>query len=257
MGGMDIQPLGKHSARVKELRKRVRRRVSGEVIVDGIRLVKDCLRWGIEIRELYLSEEVARTPEAQIWVESAGSSFVLDPVMLEAIAPTRHGQGVLAVAEERRWSPWTGSDGVTVFLEGIQDPGNLGAIIRSAAGLGAEAVLLSPGCADPWGSQSVRGSAGSVFRVPVVREVALADAVERIRRGGGAVWATGPDGVPLESWTPSDPLLVLFGAEGRGLSEAARTLAGRSVTIGLDREVESLNVAVAAGILLARLRGLR
>ena len=248
-----MQHLGKSSVRVKGLRRRVRRRAEGEVIIDGAKLLDDLIRWDVGISELYLAAGLSESPEAAPWIAAAEQVFELDAEVLAGVAPTRTPQGVLAVVEEPRWPVWIASDGFGLYLEGIQDPGNLGAIIRSAAGLGAAAVLLAPECADPWGPSAVRGSAGAVFRIPVEREVSLSRAADRLRRHRGELWATGSEGRPLREWKASLPMLLMLGAEGQGLSPEAMAAADGVVTIPLQREVESLNVAVAAGIVLSHL----
>jgi TrmH family RNA methyltransferase len=174
--------------------------------------------------------------------------------IFEGLAPTRHPQGVLAVVPEPASRRWPAASGVGVFLEGLQDPGNLGAIVRSAAALGAAAVLLSEGCADPFHPAAVRGSAGGVFRVALERNAEVADAAARVRAKGGSAWAAEPAGSPFAGWRPRRPALLLLGAEGAGLSEAATRAVDGRVAIPLERDVESLNVAVAAGILLQHLR---
>jgi len=249
-----MEKLGRHGNRLKELRRRVRRRREGEVVVDGRRLIADLVRWEIPIRELYLTPEAAADPQAAVWAEAADSVYEVDETVFADIAPSRTPQGVLAVAEEPRWPRWTAAKGVALWLDGLQDPGNLGAIVRAAAGLGAATVLLSPGCADPFGPAAVRGSAGTVFRMPLARDVTAARAAERLRAVGGEVWATGAEGTPIAQWRPAEPCLILLGAEGSGLAREAVEMADGSVTIPLARDVESLNVAVAAGILLQRLR---
>lgn len=246
--------LGKTSVQVRELRRRIRRRVEGEVIVDGRRLLDDAVRWDLRILELYLAQGMSETAEASAWIEAADRVFELNAEVLSDVAPTRSPQGVLAVVEAPQWPPWPAADGVGVYLEGVQDPGNLGAIIRAAAGLGAAAVLLAPGCADPLGPAAVRGSAGAVFRIPVEREVTLNRATDRLRRQRGDVWATGVGGLELKQWRPARPLLIMMGTEGRGLSKEAIAASQGIVTIPLQRDVESLNVAVATGILLSSLR---
>ena len=150
--------------------------------------------------------------------------------------------------------PWPAREGVALWLDTVQDPGNLGAIVRSAAALGARSVLLSPGSADPFHHAAVRGSAGAVFRLPVTGEVTAARVAERMSEVGGEVWAAGPGGTPIDRWQPSRPLVLMLGAEGAGLSPEALAVATGEVTIPLDREIESLNVAVAAGILLEWLK---
>jgi len=249
-----MQRIGRHSDRVKELRRSVRRRPPGLVVVDGLRLVKDLIRWQVPIRDLYVSEELAEQGAGVDLCLAAESSWVLADSVLEEIAPTRSPQGVLAVVDEPPVEPWPGDRGVALLLEGVQDPGNLGAIVRSAAALGAEAVLLAPGCADPFSPAAVRGSAGAVFRLAPHRELPVEKAVATVRGKGGWVQAAAAGGQPMDRWHPEGPGLVLLGAEGAGLQPDSMALADGRVTIPLEREVESLNVAVAAGILLQHLR---
>jgi len=250
-----MQRLGRHSTRLKELRRRIRRRPEGEVIVDGRRLLADVVRWEVPLLEVYVAAGLAGDPEIEGWAAMAGEAWQVEDDLFAAVAPTRSPQGVLAVVTEPQWPPWRAATGVGVWLDTVQDPGNLGAIVRSAAGLGAAAVLLSSGCADPFAPAAVRGSAGAVLRMPVERDVTASRAADRVRASGGEVWATGATGVDLDDWSPATPTLLLLGAEGRGLDAATVTLADGAVSIPLGRGIESLNVAVAAGILLERLRG--
>jgi TrmH family RNA methyltransferase len=246
-----MERLGRNSVRLKELRARVRERRPGEVVVDGRRLVSDLVRWGVPLLELYVA---AGTEPDPAMVRAALGVWQVEASVFEGLAPTRHPQGVLAVVGEPSGRPWPASSGVAVFLEGLQDPGNLGAIVRSAAALGAAAVLLSEGCADPFHPAAVRGSAGGVFRVALERNAHVVRAVERVRAKGGSAWAADPAGSPLAGWRPRRPVLLLLGAEGAGLSAAATQAVDGRVAIPLERDVESLNVAVAAGILLHHLR---
>lgn len=220
--------------------------------MDGRRLVADLARWGIPLLELYLAADCEPDPAV---ARAALSSWQVEPAVFEGLAPTRHPQGMLAVVPEPAGRGWTAASGVALFLEGVQDPGNLGAIVRSAAGLGAAAVLLSAGCADPFHPAAVRGSAGGVFRIALERGAAVAGAARRVRARGGSVWAADAGGTPLSGWRPRRPTLVLLGTEGAGLGEATLKAAEGRVAIPLEREIESLNVAVAAGILLQHLRG--
>ncbi len=250
-----IQRLGRSSPLLKELRRRAHHRRPGEVVVDGRRLVEDLVRWRVPLRELYLTAELA--PELADWapIATADAVFEVDGAVLAGIAPTRHPQGVLAVVDEPEAGRWP-DGGVTVFVDGVQDPGNLGAIVRAAAALGAGAVLVAPGSADPFHPMAVRGSAGTVFRLAMARDVTPVAAAAKVRAAGGSVWASGAAGVPVNEWEPRPPVLLLLGSEGTGLGEEARGAVDDWVTVPLGREVESLNVAVAAGILLQRLRAL-
>ena len=250
-----FERLGRHGSRVKDLRRWVKNRRNGEVVVDGRRLLSDLVRWDVAIDKLFLTPELVNQATAAPWIASARATFEIEESVLADIAPTRSPQGVLALVEEPRWPKWSAQRGVALWLDRVQDPGNLGAIVRSAAGLGAAAVLLSPDCVDPFGAVPVRGSAGAVFRVPLERGVAAEEVVERVREASGEVWATGAGGRPMADWRPAEPCLLLLGAEGAGLSSEAGDLAEGQVTIPLAREVESLNVAVATGVLLQHLRG--
>ncbi len=250
----EIERLGRHGARVKDLRRRIKHRRGGEVIVEGRRLVDDLVRWGVPISELYLSPDVAAAPETSDLISAAGAAYELEASVLADLAPTRTSQGVLAVAEEPKPSRWHARDGVALWLDRLQDPGNLGAIVRAAAGLGAAAVLLSPDCTDPFGPGAVRGSAGAVFRIPIERGLTAEKVVARVREKGGEIWATGAGGRPVAGWDPIRPCLLLLGAEGAGLSPEASDLADGELTIPLSNGIESLNVAVATGILLQHLR---
>jgi TrmH family RNA methyltransferase len=250
----EIQRLGRHGARLKELRKRVRDRREGEVVVDGRRLVSDLVRWNVPIRELFLAPEMSGDFEAVGWKHAAEVVFEVEGSVLSDIAPTRSPQGVLAVVDEPWRDECSAEGGIVLWLDRVQDPGNLGAIVRSAAGLGASAVLLSPGCTDPFGAAAVRGSAGAAFRIPIEREVSAATAVDRMKRAGGETWATDSLGWKIDRWQPSENCLLLIGAEGSGLDPEVVVLADGTVAIPMSRGVESLNVAVATGILLQHLR---
>jgi len=186
---------------------------------------------------------------------SAGIPAPVDEAF-ERISTTRHPQGILAVVGEPRLPEWTIREGLGLYLEEIQDPSNVGAIIRAAAGLGAEAVWLGEGCADPFSPRAVRASAGAVFRISVESRLPLEDGVDRLHSRGGRVLATGSRGETLHALPRNQPILLLIGNEGAGLSAEALQSADQLVGIRLNRGVESLNVAVATGILLAAFRAI-
>ena len=250
-----MERLGRNSPRIAALRRAVRRRPEGRVVVDGRRLIEDLVRWGVPLEALYLSESAAAGAADWPPVAAAGRCWVVADTVMERTAPTRHPQGVLAVVLEPRPRPWSPGDGVTVLLEAVREPGNVGAVVRAAAGLGAEAVLLGPGCADPFHPAAVRGSAGAVFRIPVHREAGTGAAIRAVREAGGSAWAAAAGGEDARSWRPRPPVLLALGNEGRGLEPATLAAVDGTVGIALAREIESLNVAVAAALLLWRATG--
>jgi len=250
-----ILALGKNSPRVKELRTRIRHRQEREAIIDGRRLLDDVISQGISLRELFVSAS-HRNRIPSRWIEAAGICFEVPDEAFSKITPTRNPQGVLAVVEAPPNKYQDPGEGIILYLETVQDPANIGAIIRSAAALGATAVWLSTGCADAFGPKSIRASAGAVFRIPVERNVTPDEASRRIRDREGSILATASRGRSPNEIETRPPLLLLFGQEGPGLSAGIFELADETVSIEMTRDVESLNIAVAAGILLEKFRNL-
>jgi RNA methyltransferase, TrmH family len=138
----------------------------------------------------------------------------------------------------------------------VQDPGNVGAAIRCAAAFEASAVACSGGCADPFSPRSIRASAGHALRISVLTPATIDDAAALLGPGAHVVAAVGDGGTPLPHWRVRRPLLLVLGNEGHGLPETLLAQAAETVTIPLRGGVESLNVAVTAGILLAAAVGL-
>lgn len=251
-------PLGKHNPRLTRLRRLVRREVPALTVVDGEKIVLDLAAAGVILHELYTTVSAAavlRQSPVRDALPGPDSWHLLTPESLDSIAPTRQSQGILAVVSAPAWQLQPA--GIVVHLDGIQDPGNLGALIRSAAALGAAGVTCSPDSADPFSPRAIRGAAGCSLRFPVVPNVDIEPLAESFRRAGGSVAAAlGKGGQPLREWRPRRPLLLVLGNEGAGVRPPALSACSESITIPLLRGVESLNVAVAAGVVLAFLGGL-
>lgn len=138
----------------------------------------------------------------------------------------------------------------------MQDPANVGAIVRSAEAFGASGVVLTPGCASPYSPKALRASALSALRIPIAAGVEPNDAVAWARRGGARLaGAETRGGEAPSALSGVRPLVLIIGSEGRGISRALETALSFRVTIPLAGRVESLNAAVAAGILLALASG--
>lgn len=252
------QPLGRHNSRLAALRRLVRREDPARTVVDGPKLVLELAAAGVAVQELYV------TPEAEPSLlgcrplralQAAGAWHLVTGEALAAVAPTRQPQGVLAVVGVPAREPEV--RGVWLYLDGIQEPGNLGALVRCAAALGADGVACSADSADPFSPRAVRGAAGWSLRFPVCPAVALEPlAASFLLAGGSVVAALGSGGRTPGDWRPRPPLLLVLGNEGGGLRSAALSICTERVTIPLARGVESLNVAVAAGILLTSIAGL-
>jgi len=249
--------LGRHNPRVLRLRRIAQRQEPDLTVADGLKLAVELAGAGVSIVELFIVperfEEVRKIRDL-VAVCEEGRAYLLDPATASVLAPTRQTQGVLAVVPVP--SVHLRAEGVVVYLDRVQEPGNVGSAIRCAAAFGASGVACSAGCADPFSPRAVRASAGHALLLPVESGAAFEPLAEATRRAGGEVAGTaGRGGVPLARWRPRLPLLLALGNEGQGLSEEIHAACGRRVTVPLSGGVESLNVAVTAGVLLAFLAG--
>lgn len=153
---------------------------------------------------------------------------------------------------QKFWSP---GHRLVLALDGVADPGNLGTILRTADWFGAAGVVLSPGCVDPFNEKVVRSTVGSLFHLPVVSDIHLPDALREARSAGFAVVVADVKGaIALDDWRPPARSLLVLGSESQGVSTAVAELADVAVSIPRHGQAESLNVAVAAGILLQHSR---
>ncbi len=249
--------LGRHNPRVARLRRIIGRQEPELTAVDGLKLTLDLAAAGVPIVELFSVAahlDALRAHPALEEVFRDGRVHLLDPATAAQIAPTRQTQGVLAVVAvpAARLAP----AGVVLYLDRVQDPGNVGGVIRCAAAFGASGVACSTGCADAFSPRAVRASAGQALVFPVQVEAGFAALVEAVRRAGGEVTATASRvGVALSRWRPHTPLLLALGNEGQGVSPEVASLCTGQVSVPLRDGVESLNVAATAAVILASLAG--
>jgi len=229
----------------------------GVILLDGDHLVDEALASGITLDTVALAESTLdRYSDGLVdRCERAGAQVVRVPApVLAAMSPVRHPSGVVALAAA---CPATLEDAVAqgpqlvLVLDGIQDAGNVGAIIRAADGCGATGLITTDGTADPFGWKALRGAMGSTFRLPIaVREPASA-VVKRLRSRGIAIVAAVPrHGTPLPAFELRQPVAILLGGEGAGLPDSLVTAADRRLSIPMRPPVESFNVAITAALIL-------
>jgi TrmH family RNA methyltransferase len=232
-----------------------RRAGHAAVLLDGEHLVLEAVRAGLTL-EGVLTGDRPHTLDAAIAAlgipHYAGTTAVL-----AAASPVRTPSGVVAIAE---WSPappvtlLAGSAPLVVGLVDVQDPGNVGSVIRSAHALGASGVLALGASADPAGWKALRGAMGSTFHLAVGRG-AVDEAIEAARLHGVTIAAAvAHGGTAIDRTALAPPLLLLAGNEGAGLSAGVLDRADRQVRIPLRPGVESLNVAVTTALVLWELR---
>lgn len=186
--------------------------------------------------------------------DAAGANvFTVGENVLKAISDAATPQGVAAVAETPRFSLAELPDvaDLVLVLVQVRDPGNAGSLVRSAAAAAADCVIFSEGSVDPFGPKTVRGTAGSLFRVPVVRSASVADSLALLReRGFSVIGAEGASDASLYDLDLTQPTAIVVGNEARGLEPQVHELLDRSASIPMAAGVESLNVASAGTLFL-------
>lgn len=249
---------GRHNALVKDLRRaffRGERTDDGHCAIEGFRIVEEAIRSGLHFRAVFFSESA--TPRAERLLSQLGAqveTLVLPHRLFATAVPSDAPQGVAALA---RWKEFSLDEvlaksqaGPLLVIAGVQDPGNLGTILRSAEAFGAGGAVLGEGTVSPFNPKVVRASAGSVFRLPVVH-AKLSEALGRIKQQGLRLVATASrKGTPLDQAKLSGPLAIFIGGEGAGLSRDLIKAMDEVVGIPQAPQVESLNAGVAASIVL-------
>lgn len=221
------------------------RREEGRALIEGPHLVAEALRARIEPLTLIVSELGLEHAEIRSLI-AGRHPVVLADRLFAAVVDADSPPGIAAEIAIPQLQGDTGKP--AVFLEGIQDPSNVGAIVRSAAAFGAGEVVLERGCADPWSPKALRAGMGGHFRLALRQVPGLDKALQAF--GGTTVCAVPQGGIPLRSANLTGRLGWIFGAEGRGVSPAIARRASLAVTIPMTPGSESLNVAAAAAICL-------
>ncbi|HXT18636.1 MAG TPA: RNA methyltransferase [Gemmatimonadaceae bacterium] len=244
----------------RDLRRRKARERQGLFIAEGIRTVEELSRSSLEIRGLLTGPGLADNSRGTALVEDLKAKGIpvdeVDHREFESAAETESPQGILAVAviPGGTLAELTPAESMRLLvLDAVQDPGNVGTILRTAAALGASATFSLPGTVDLWNSKVVRSAMGAHFHHPCFS--GTWDDLDTFRRAHGlAIWAADASGESIEAQAAPLRLGLVVGNEGGGLSTQTRDRADKLVALPIASTVESLNVAVAAGILLYELR---
>jgi RNA methyltransferase, TrmH family len=244
----------------RDLQRRKARERQQLFVCEGVRATEELLRSPLGIRGVILAPALAAAPRGAALrseIEARGIPLLeVSEREFESAATTESPQGILAIAE----IPVTSPDSLALpprarvlVLDGLQDPGNAGTMLRTAAALGASATLAAPGTVDLWNAKVVRSAMGALFHYPAlpVSWEALDTLLVSKRI---PLWGADAAGQPIDTIAPPVAVALVVGNEGAGLSAEARSRCERLVGISLAPQIESLNVAVAAGILLHHFR---
>ena len=223
------------------------RRKQGQTLLDGVHLVEGYLGYFGEPELLVIPEGESSNEATGLLQTLVDVPTVMFPtLMFSELTPVASPTGILALVKIPQLPPPSTVD-FALLLEDIQDPANLGSIMRTAAAAGVEAVYLSTGCTDAWSPKALRGGQGAHFVLPVVERVEL---LEFMRDFKGQALATAMQGESLYAQDLKMPTAFLIGNEGTGLSDALLQAAHKRVNIPIAEGVESLNAAAASAICL-------
>ena len=261
-----LRPIAsRQNAKVKDLRRAFAESVpnqAGEIAVEGMHLVEEAIRSGLRLATVFFNESARERAHKLLPQLSAQTETLLltDDVFASAV-PTETPQGVAALLRIKTFDledVMAREPALLIIAAGLQDPGNLGTIARSAEAFGATGLLLGEHTVSPWNWKALRGSAGSLFRLPAVK-VELAAALGELKTRGIRVLATSSHkGTSLGEVDLRRPTAFVVGAEGAGVPKNVLAEADEMVVIPHSERVESLNAGIAASILLyeaARQRG--
>ncbi|MGA8762985.1 MAG: RNA methyltransferase [Candidatus Sulfotelmatobacter sp.] len=254
---------GRHNALVKRLRlafSRAERTDDGDCAIEGWHIIEEAIRSGLRFSAIFFRESAQDRAERLLpQIGSHVETLLLPDKLFDSVVPSESPQGVAALVRMKEFSLDDVLErlhvGPVVVLSGLQDPGNLGTVLRSAEAFGSAGVVLGEGTVSPFNSKVIRASAGSVFRLAVVVAKAAGGSMEdvllRLRGKNVRLMATSSHkGTPVSEAHLNDFVAFFIGSEGSGLSRDLLAKMDEVVMIPHAQQVESLNAGVAGSILL-------
>ncbi|WP_042146271.1 RNA methyltransferase [Paucisalibacillus sp. EB02] len=232
----------------RKLHNRKDREKSGTFLIEGFHLIEEAIRSHWEIQEVILQAGV----ELPDWVGEINVVEV-DEKVFHHISQTKTPQGIAAVVDFKKVKKVSGE--FVLLLDRIQDPGNLGTIIRTADAAGFDAVILGEGTVDLYNDKTIRATQGSVFHIPVVQEN-LFEQIHNLKKEGFRIWASAlTNSKDFHTIKTNSRVALVLGNEGAGIQPQILEVADEIVKIPIYGKAESLNVSIAAGILMYHIKG--
>lgn len=261
---MDAQEIitSRENAKLKYARAVREGREPDAIFIEGVRLVREAFRSPIMIEHLLISADPAYSEKRFEFAELVENTRLkitkVAPNLFPSIADTENSQGVIALGRRpvRTLADLDLSKkGTVIFLQKVNNPSNLGAVVRTAEAAGARGLIVSKGSSDAFTAKAIRASMGSAFRLPILEGVEFGEAIKWANENGSVT--TAADIRASKSYSDIDwsvPRLLVFGSEAHGLNEKELGEIEQVVRIPMENEVESLNLAVSAGIILFEAR---
>ena len=249
---MQTLSIGKHNPKLIELRKALQRTdttLEGLLPIEGPKLLQEAVRSGIEVMDVFKRRGVELSE-----VPSNANVYELDALTFKTIQSTESSQGVVALVRPRSFSLrsiLSVPNPRIIVLGRLQDPGNVGTIIRVAESFSATGCLALTGTVNVYNAKTVRASAGSVFRLPHVWNLEIAELARQLLAAGVQLVGTSPSAErTIENWDWHKPVAVLVGNEGGGLADEELDFCHAVLRIPQNNSVDSLNSAIAAALIL-------
>ncbi len=250
--------VSKLKERIIKLRQKKYRIEYGEFIIEGLKGVSEAISSKNSISAVVLEDTYAKKPDVQDLLKKLNDSGVEINIAkkqeVEKIKTTETFPGIMAVVKMPDYSlSDLLKENPLIILDGINDPGNLGTIIRTTDWFGIKGLLLSEDCVDAYNEKVTRSSMGSIFRAKIVEAKDIVKSVEQIKKNGYDVVSLAMSGEDVNKLKPATKTAYIFGSESHGIRPELLKLADKTYTIKGKGKAESLNVGVAAGILMSKL----
>ncbi|WP_070121834.1 TrmH family RNA methyltransferase [Bacillus marinisedimentorum] len=242
-------PKNPFAKQLKKLHTKKEREKSGTFLIEGWHLVEEAIVSKTGIVQLVISEDESFPAH---WDVSGMEIIYASPEVMKSISDMESPQGVAAVCTIEEKQPVQFKK--LLFIDGVQDPGNVGTLIRTADAAGLDGVILGKGSADLYNSKVLRSTQGSIFHLPVVR-ADLQDWIAKVRSNGMTIYGSSlKDASNYREMTAERPYALIVGNEGSGVTPELLAQTDQNLYIPISGKAESLNVTVAAGILLFHLK---
>ena len=239
------------------LQQRKYRQKFGEYTVEGIRAVTDLGKKGF-LRSILIRESKRNELEPLVQNDfSISSVYVVQDPIFDKIEHSVNGQGILGIAKKciNELYSFIVEDGLYVALDGVQDPGNLGTIIRTAVAAGAKGIFLLKGTVDPYNEKCVRSTMSALCNIPIFEDITLSEFYDFIKDNSIKTYVTSLDNAkPYHTISYAKRTMVILGNEGNGVSKEIIEMCDQAITIPMYGDIESLNVSIAAALCMYKVR---
>ena len=238
---------------IKKLKEKKYRNESGKFIVEGIKMLEEALQEKASIEKIILCEDCQNdySHELDVYEIAKNEIITVSEKIFKELTGVENPQGILAVINKEKNKPINYNEDIIIALDGIQDPGNLGTILRTIDSVGLTQVVLSEKTADPYNPKVVRSTMGAIYRVNIIQTENLQNTLKQIAKNDYKIMATALD---EESKSVYDIKLkkkvIVIGNEANGISKEIISMSDEKIIIPMLGKTESLNAAVATGVIL-------